>query len=329
MEVFKMRDETIDRLRGLSILIMFYAHLIPHYSDAGTKLFFFERVLSSIAAPVFLFLVGFNFNPSQSFIKLSKRILIILLFAALIDLLIWNIYPFYSFDVLYLIGFSLGFLFVFNYLHKIWKWLIFIILLISPLIINVYFMYSNHLDEPYLNEEFNLSSIPYNFFINGWFPFFPWMLFPLLGFEFKRINMNNWLVNSVVVISLICSIYFLSLVNFQTRTFAIEIFYPAGLIYLFFALSYVLFIWINRGVFEFKPFKFLSVLGKTSFFLYALHLSIYRFTADFMIESIPNRFLCLIIYSVLFWITAYFIDKNKKKWSAYERYEFLQVILGR
>ena len=116
---------------------------------------------------------------------------------------------------------------------------------------------------------------------------------------------------------------------FETRSFAIEIFYPANLTYLFFALSFALFIWVNRGDFEFNSFKFLLVLGKTSFFLYSLHLSNYRFTADFMIEIIPNRFLCLNIYSGLFWITAYVIDKNKKKWNAYEKYEFLQVILGR
>ena len=324
-----MRDDTIDRLRGLSILIMFYAHLIPHYSDSGTILFFFERIISSVAAPVFLFLVGYNFNSSQSFKRLSKRIVIILFFAALIDLLIWNIYPFYSFDVLYLIGFSLLFLFTLRNIQKIWKWLIVMFLIVSPLIIDFFILYSNHLEEPYLNEEFNLSSIPYNFFVNGWFPFFPWILFPLVGLLFKKININKWPFRIITLIFLLFSIYFLSFVDFETRTFAIEIFYPANLTYLFFALSYVLFIWVNRGVFEFNPFKFLSVLGKTSFFLYALHLSIYRFTADFMIEIMPNRFLCLIIYSGLFWIIAYVIDRNKKKWNAYEKYEFLQVILGR
>ena len=40
------RDSSIDRLRGIAILCMLYAHLVPYYVENGTKLLFIERVLS-------------------------------------------------------------------------------------------------------------------------------------------------------------------------------------------------------------------------------------------------------------------------------------------
>jgi uncharacterized membrane protein len=329
METHNMRDNTIDRLRGLSILIMFYAHLIPHYSDNGTTLFFFERVVSSVAAPMFLFLVGYNFKATQSFTRIGKRIFIILVFAASIDLLVWKIYPFYSFDVLYLIGFSLLFLYILKNLDNLWKWFIFSLLLLSPVIISLFFLYSNQLDEPYLNQEYFIHSVLYNFFINGWFPFFPWVLFPLLGYLFQKKNLNNIRFKIATFFPFLVTACCLSFFIFPTRVFAVEIFYPADIMYLLFALSYVLFLCTNRDIFDSKPFYFLSVLGKTSFFLYAFHLTIYNYTADFAIEIIPNRFLCFILYSILFWFASYVINENKQNWKVYSKYDFLQVILGR
>ena len=157
-----IRIQHIDVLRAIAILLMFYAHLVPHYVDIGEEVHFFERLLSSLAAPIFLFLVGYNFSPSISLKKQMKRVIVILIYACLIDMFIWGIYPFYSFDVLYTIGLSLVFLQLISRGTIAFKIALLLILLVIMLLIWKFNFYELSVDEPYLGESYNAFNVLFN-----------------------------------------------------------------------------------------------------------------------------------------------------------------------
>jgi hypothetical protein len=323
------RDISIDGLRGFAILCMFYAHLIPHFSERGEALFVWERVISSIAAPLFLFLVGYNFNKTQKFRRVFKRSLVILFVACSLDVVVWHIFPFYSFDVLYLIGISLIFMYLIRNFSKLKLLLLLFIIIIISISIQFLGYYSITLDEPYFNESYHLSQIVYNFFINGWFPFFPWIVFPLLGFLSKSISLEfSFLkvISAILFSLLLLSIFF---VDFNWRPFAVEIFYPASWFYLLFAFAYLFFIWIYRGFFSNRYLYFLINLGKSSLFLYIFHLTVYSFIADHLILYLNNRFLWFFLFLCSFWLIAFLLNRYKNKWQIFQKSEVLQILLGK
>jgi uncharacterized membrane protein len=323
------RDISIDGLRGFAIMCMFYAHLIPHFMESGTQLFFCERVVSSIAAPLFLFLVGYNFNIKQDLKRVLKRMLVVLVVAGSIDTFIWHIFPFYSFDVLYLIGISLAFLFLIRRFNTIQL----IILVLSVLLISVslqqFGFYSIELNEPYFNEEYQITQVVYNFFINGWFPFFPWIIFPILGLLARTISFNALKFRVISSFLFLAAIPLLILIDFNWRTFAVEIFYPASWIYLSFALVFLFFIWTNKSFLSSKLVGFLVHLGKTSLFLYIFHLSVYAVIGDYVISTLNNRFICYFMFLFCFWLIAFLLNKYKTNWRIFQKSEVLQILLGR
>jgi uncharacterized membrane protein len=322
------RDSSIDRLRGIAILCMLYAHLVPYYVENGTKLLFIERVFSSLAAPLFLFLVGYNFNIRQNFNRIFKRTLLIFILATGIDVFVWGIYPFYSFDVLYLIAISVFILyFIRNFNHTKLLILVFLIVIVSVCI--TYFkIYSVDLYEPYLNQSYKLNQVFYNFFINGWFPIFPWIIFPILGLIMKSISIeskNNKII-SILLFTPIISLIFLS--KFNWRPFSVEIFYPASFIYLLLALSYLYLVQANKSFLRNRIFSFLDYFGKLSLFLYLLHLSIYKLLGNYLIDFVENRVYCFGIFILFFLIVAYIFDKLKKRFVIFQKSEYLQFIFG-
>ena len=327
--VKKSRDNSIDALRGFAILCMFYAHLIPHFMERGTTLFLWERVISSIAAPLFLFLVGYNFNRTQNFMRVFKRSLVILLVASIIDVFVWHIFPFYSFDVLYLIGISLMVIYLIRRFSKLQLLLFIFILIIISISIQFLGFYSINLDEPYLNESYIFSHVLYNFFVNGWFPFFPWILFPLVGFLSKSISFEIPFLKVASAILFLLIMPIVIFFEFNWRPMAVEIFYPATWIYLSFSISYLFFVWSNKNLFSNKTVSFLVPLGKTSLFLYILHLTVYEYFGNYLIQFVNNRFYCFLLFAISFWFISFILNRYKNNWQIFQKSEVLQILLGK
>ena len=323
------RDISVDGLRGFAILCMFYAHLVPYFTENGTQLFFVERVISSIAAPLFLFLVGYNFNSNQDKKRVVKRMNVILVIAAFIDLFIWHIFPFYSFDVLYLIGISLFFLFITRRLNTIKLVVLNLTVLIISILFHEFGFYSIKLYEPYLNENYQPFQVFYNFFINGWFPFFPWIVFPVFGLLAQKITFNTLKIRFFSTLLFLAVIPMLFFFDFKWRIFASEIFYPASGLYVSFALIYLFFIWTNKSLFSIKIFSFLVDLGKASLFLYILHLTVYSFLGNYIVQLIGNRFIGFILFLVCFWLITFLINRYKSNWRIYQKSEVFQMLFGK
>ena len=105
----KYRNNLVDSVRGAAILIMFAANLWP-YAIPKADCPIWLRLIFSTAAPFFVFLSGVSIAFAEEARKpvgdLLKRIIQVLLIGVIIDILVWQIVPFYNFDVLYLISFS-------------------------------------------------------------------------------------------------------------------------------------------------------------------------------------------------------------------------------
>jgi uncharacterized membrane protein len=329
MQNITNRNKSIDIIRGIAIVIMFYAHLLPHFS--GFELSIFERITSSLAAPIFLFLVGYNFSITTSFASLLKRVLIIFIFASLIDIFIWNVYPFYSFDVLYTIGISLIFLFIMKKWDKKLRLIILVSLLLSVILIDNFNLYRVYIDEPYLGEKYSITGVFYNLFIGGWFPIFPWLFFPLAGNLFKNISLNNTVVKivSLVLFISLFSLFCVLNYNFNLRPFAVEIFYPANIIYFPIAIVFITLIMSWKSILETKVLNFLSIFGKLSLFLYFSHLFLYHLFADLLIKIIPSKLTVFAIFLCFNFLIGFLIEYYKRKWVFYNKSEFVKIILGK
>ena len=104
------RDVTVDTLRGLAIVTMIAANLAGPVLREPHPLWL--RLYGSFAAAIFVFLSGMMVALTarvhgRAWTYFLARGTAIVVVGALIDVAIWQIAPFTSVDVLYLIGVSL------------------------------------------------------------------------------------------------------------------------------------------------------------------------------------------------------------------------------
>ncbi|TXI14601.1 MAG: DUF1624 domain-containing protein [Pedobacter sp.] len=181
----KMRNKTFDTMRGLAIMLMILANAAPLYQGEFP---FMMRVLFSLPAPMFIMISGFmlalGYN-KHSFSYFLKRGLFIVVVAVGVDIGIHHIYPFQTFDVLYLIGFSMPLVILALRLNIYVQYAIILVICVFAEFARGYFGYMP------IGEysDFNLrtwteqASYPYvrQWLLNGDFPIFPWMGVMLFG----------------------------------------------------------------------------------------------------------------------------------------------------
>jgi len=322
------RDRSIDVLRGLSIVIMFYAHILPYY--IGSISFFkVERILCSIAAPIFLFLLGHNFSKVINFRKLLIRGFLILFLAIFIDGVIFLINPFYSFDILYLIGISVFILGIINHLSYKFKIIFSSFILIISIIYHFLGFYKFSIYERIIGSQIDLIGSISNMFFNGWFPIFPWIIFPVFGNLVKNYNFIKDLKNWTFLPLTVLSGFFLYNNIYPLRSFSVEVFYPPNLIFIVFSFCVIIFIWKIKSLLDNSMFNFLAQMGRVSLLLYIVHLSTFHLVfSNISIEKF-NRLLMLLISVVTFTLFAFLINHFKKKYSNYTKYEVLILLLGK
>jgi uncharacterized membrane protein len=172
------RDCNIDILRGIAIFTMVAANLSAACLKQPPPQAF--RFYGTFAAPLFMLIAGYMiaFNSerkSYNFNSYLKRGLIIISVGALIDVF-GGYYPFISFDVLYLIGFSFPLVYLFNRLKTPQQIaIIFSIFAITPAL-QVMFGYNEYPVQVEIFKYHSISAYPTavnilrNWLIEGWFP---------------------------------------------------------------------------------------------------------------------------------------------------------------
>lgn len=324
------RTRYIDSLRGIAILFMILAHTIPNDTHEFEKVSFIIRLLSSLAAPLFLFLVGFNFKPKEKMThQLCVKILLVFGLAVIVDCFLWQIIPFYSFDILYLIGLSIIALHLISLKSKLINITVIIVLLLGSFFYQVLAQYAPEVHELTFLEfnEFSITEMFRNLLFDGWFPIFPWLTFPILGY-FLKSHFNYF--HKVKLLYLIIPLFFgLAYLEYLSpsmkRYFSLELFYPADILYLSYAMCFIFISILTFKFIQWKRSDFLQIVGQPSLFIYVFHLFVIHWSFSLLYKSLNLTISVVYTFYVIFFIFCSYLISL---WKNSHFYPKNSIILG-
>ena len=219
------RLDSIDVMRAFAIIFMVMCHFVIYLSspEGGHPwiYLFANHLIGDFAAPIFVFLVGMSQAVSlsrqtgserffgASGVRMVKRGLLIILAGFVLVVFTFGPYDLFEWDILPFIGISLMILFL---LRKVPLWtllfLAFLAVFVTPFLreLSGYANYWGNLEDAYdaanifpgllldPAELYRINFIPADvvkgLFINGYFPIFPWIAFPLIGYFVGKINLT-------------------------------------------------------------------------------------------------------------------------------------------
>jgi fucose 4-O-acetylase-like acetyltransferase len=327
------RIVAIDFLRSISIIIMIMANSAAYVLEKPHSLLL--RFIFSLAAPTFIFLSGYSFNISfkNKFSKKDKYLTGIFLFitAGFIDIFIWHIYPFCTFDVLYLIATGI----IINTLIANWHYNSKLILILILIVLHLVFLkvtnYRFEITEIEITENpktvlnifANDVQMWKRFLLDGWFPVFPWLAFAIAGnviAERTTSIINNktiYIITSVFII--FCGILlFINLTpNQLERDDYLELFYPPNAFFIISVTGLLIFSIVFSYKINKTTNKFMLTfceLGKKSLFVYILHSAVISFyisnTGPYNLIEFSMVCILFIVFCVLIVLVMNFLKKK-------------------
>jgi uncharacterized membrane protein len=183
-----MRFSSIDILRTLSIVVMIVVHFCENLAGITPE-------IAGIGAPMFMFLSGMSYRlwlngrktrelPGETISKITvRRGLFLFGLGFLFNILVWMPEDVFNWDVLTLIGTGMICLGLVRHAPPPLIWLTCgMLFLLSPVARHLADWESYWTDD-YFDPDFTWHDLWQGFFVVGYFPIFPWLLFPLLGFS--------------------------------------------------------------------------------------------------------------------------------------------------
>jgi uncharacterized membrane protein len=342
------RDPTIDTLRGIAILTMVASNLAAVVLIEPHPLWL--RAYGSFAAPLFVLISGMMValtarSKGYDLVHFLTRGGVIIVVAALVDVLIWQIYPFTSVDVLYLIAISTPLAYLSFRLKDEFQWVIVGIILLGTPVLQGLLGYAAYPTEISLADPLltiaardRIMNILGHWLIDGWFPIFPWLGLSLMGVLFASLRYGKatltifWtrvaptLGGAILLIGiLVWSAYPGRLL---VREGYSELFYPPTLGYVLTAVGLILVLfWIvdRWPAAYWRPIK---TIGQSALLIYVLHLALIEtLISSRWGEVSMDSFLLLYVSLSLFLILiAYGLRRAKSRWEI--RPFLLRVLLG-
>ncbi len=338
------RDKTIDILRGLAIFIMVGANMSalvwaePHS--------FWFRIYGSFAAPFFILLSGMMVAYGREKGKTVQHFLLrgalVVLVGLLVDMSVWQIYPFMTYDVLYLIGLGLPLTYLFLQLHSKYRWFIIAAIVALTPVLQQHFGYTEYPTERYLTGELTVeveqqTSILNHWLIDGWFPVFPWLVFSLLGglFGEMRIKKNTlqltkktWITALLLLVA--GAIMWLLYPGAQyVRAGYSELFYEPTIGFVLVAVSTFVLVQLlvdkKPDTAIFRPF---TLLGESALFMYILHAAIIQYVLS-VYWGEQTALIFFLIYGatlIIMFGIGFLLCMLKRSWSRKPR--LINFILG-
>ncbi len=315
----KNRIHSIDVLRALAIFFMILCHFpifLSAQSDQHEWLYFFSNhIVGDFAAPIFLFLVGFSqaICKPKAATQSYKKGFAIFIIGLIFSFIIRGPQAVFEWDILPLIGVSIIIIeSLRNFSNRTFLILASLIFVCSPLLRN----YSHYLDV-WGNSMSEVSGIqkifpgllldpiseyePVNtfkgiingFFLVGYFPLFPWLLFSLLGFWYGNLfknKMNPSFSAITIIFGILLSILGITLAHFGAHNSPDHIinrfitalsFYPStpsmelvqiGIVLILCGMTQLLFDSVNNSSpLKSKIINISQIFSRYSFSIYILH----------------------------------------------------------
>lgn len=290
----KNRDVTIDILRGVAVFLMFGGNTLFHITpiELHPQWFIF---CSSLAAPLFIVLSTYMIcvNSVSGKHDLKYYLLrggMVILTGALMDTF-GGVLPFYSYDILYLTGFSMPVVYLVSKMKlKFLPFTAFTVFMIS-FILHHCFVYESPKKKILFFQDITLPSFSdflKSWLFDGYFPVFPWMGWVIVSVYFAhfRCKKGSLFGGEPILAGVILSLLGFLLLAFKFTNNSLfdrlsdivledNIFYPATPPFFIWCggVILLLFAFVDKTS-NIKFLFFFSVLGKRSMFNYLLHMTI-------------------------------------------------------
>ena len=331
-----LRFNSLDVWRGIAIIIMIFANSSAY--ALSQPHFILIRLFFSLAAPLFIFMSGFSYTISKK--NSSNKIkylsgLYVIITATLVDLFIWRIIPFSTFDVLYILGIGI----IINTIIKNLNWKFKIFFLITIFCFYLYIIHKlNYRFEVFEIDILNLNnnfisliqqSNPFKrFIIDGWFPVFPWLGLIVLGTVFaekRTVIIKHYKIGIVigVLMTFIGVIFIISNPIIQSeRNNYLELFYPPSIYFILLSIGMSILVGINISLNKLGDnfiCRLLSKFGRKSLFIYILHCFIIQYLIKDNFSDL-NLFKFLLL-DIIFISVCYYVLKIIDKMSKNSYFE--------
>lgn len=366
-KTYAERDKAVDLIRGIATVTMTFAHCCAVVLNRRQQQVFLVRLAASFAAPLFVFLSGMMVGRSSDartsiswFSVLQRSMILLCISSILLEVCIYGILPFASMDVLTLIGISLPLTTCLHKLSIFWRCIFTVAVFAVTPALQHFFQYREDMDvwgfgdivtkedlKQYIKKE-----IPLQMFIDGSFPFFPWIGFAWAGSIFSTwrwggpsepTKFPKYVRSPDVTIGFLLAIpgvalWYQSPGPTYIRNGFCELFYPATTGYSLTAFGFVLILFslVDLSLIQDErrisstAYKIVMYLGRSSLFVYLLQYTIlfrvlYPFRIGPELPILWQSFLFLVVFIVCI-VAAEMIDSVKKHWKTMPL--VVQVILG-
>lgn len=337
----------VDLLRGAAIIIMIIANSCPYLLLEPYPYWF--RFINSLAAPLFIFISGFSLmytlQIKRDYAMKIRNSFYLLSSAVLLDCLVWRIQPFQTFDVLYLIATGMLINVLLSRTSPAISFLILLLVFTVSVLLQSLLSYRLEIQEIGIFDLTGKSSVASFWFdikryaFDGWFPLLPWIVFSIAGGLWSRVfDVMKKSRKTVLLIASSLFVVFAILLFFEKqnqplRDGYLELFYPAGSLYVATALSFVVMVFSSVNH-HFQSgnilLRMLRMLGQHSLFLYLLHAIVISFIFELFLK--PGGFwffvLMLGMFSIFIIVMAYGVQILKQKGSFGKMPLFLRSMLG-
>lgn len=182
-----MRYTSIDCLRTLAIFVMVCVHFCENLSGATPK-------IAGLGAPLFLFLSGISYRlwlngrlaRGIGEVEISKitvrRGLFLFGLGFAFNILVWLPEDTFNWDVLTLIGVGLVTLNMARRVTPLVNLTACVMLLVLSPIARQTADWEAYWKEGFFDPDLSFTDVTLGFLATGYFPIFPWLLYPLVGF---------------------------------------------------------------------------------------------------------------------------------------------------
>lgn len=345
----RSRNLSIDIVRGVAIFIMLPSNMAASvYAEPHAGWF---RIMSSLAAPTFVSLAGMmvgfgsitNKYDGKHFLLRGGLLLII---GALVDILIWRFIPFYSYDVLYLIGIACPLTYFFTKINIRRQVALLTLIFLATPVLQLIFGYTDYPSEIYMwgidagrfsTEASHPTSVLQHLLIDGWFPIFPWIG---ISFSGAFIAQHFFISDHSKTYSRIGMAALLLLMSggplwmlypgvHYVRAGYSEMFYPPTLGFVLTAIGFMMAVlWLVHWHSEARIYAPLRWLGEASLFIYILHYSIIHFYLESHFPGRPlSEFMVINFITFAFLlVVAFGLHRLKQAWPT--RPFFFRFLLG-